>query len=294
MQQKSLELIKQSLKSRPVVKWKYAKQPPNRASVLLPLCTVNEKPSILFTIRSGNLRSHTGEVSFPGGKQDKEDVDDIDTALRETFEEIAIHRDKIQVLGVDSSVPNYNMTTQVTPVIGYLGEIDPRKIVYSKDEVQSVFTLEIDYLLNPKHYNWDDFRRTNLRVPSWPIADNRIWGLTAYVLWKFLQESILPMKASLLPITTSHNFPMESVLQQPQPLDKHTMQIQHICNIDYEADLDDEISIHKGDVLLIQKELSNGYLYCHNQTTNQSGYIPITKQQLYEAAGVKDDKCNYL
>ncbi|KAI0084465.1 NUDIX hydrolase domain-like protein [Irpex rosettiformis] len=68
------------------------------AAVLVPLCNVNGKPGILFEVR-GKLRTHGGEVSFPGGKVDDSDASTLAAALRETEEEVGIHPDQVEILG---------------------------------------------------------------------------------------------------------------------------------------------------------------------------------------------------
>ncbi|KAI8900980.1 NUDIX hydrolase domain-like protein, partial [Globomyces pollinis-pini] len=127
--------------------WKYKLNPPKEAAVLLPLCTVDGIASILFTVRSSKLRTHTGEVSFPGGNTDPEDENPTVTALRETHEEILIHPTNVNVLGPFISLPNKSLSTKVTAVIGDLGIISPSLLKFNTDEVESIFTVPIDQLL---------------------------------------------------------------------------------------------------------------------------------------------------
>ncbi|TCD71865.1 hypothetical protein EIP91_003208 [Steccherinum ochraceum] len=68
------------------------------AAVLVPLCNVNNKPGILLEVR-GKLRTHSGEVSFPGGRVDNTDASSLEAALRETHEEVGIHPDQVEILG---------------------------------------------------------------------------------------------------------------------------------------------------------------------------------------------------
>jgi nudix motif 8 len=141
--EKTLESYKQLLSAIPpsLNKWKYSTTPPKKAAVLLPLCVINEQASILFTVRSRNLRNHQGEVSFPGGFHEQFDKDIVATALRETKEEIMIEADNITVLGLLNPTTNKNLSTEVTPVVGFLKESNPEKFKWNPDEVENVFTI---------------------------------------------------------------------------------------------------------------------------------------------------------
>lgn len=195
---KSLILHHQRITSP--TKWKYRIDIPRKASVLVPLVTINNESCILFTVRSHNLRSHTGEVSFPGGVKEDCDKDDVETALRETHEEILIEPSSIQVLGNRlvnyrqsfilmsgslDTVPNKDFTMIVTPVIGYIGVLHPTQFKFNSDEVSEIFTIPISRFLKDGAMNTDLISRFN--VPSWTIDGHKIWGLTAYVLWLFLK-----------------------------------------------------------------------------------------------------------
>jgi nudix motif 8 len=141
--EKTLESYKQILSALPpsLNKWKYSTTPPKKAAVLLPLCIINEQASILFTVRSRNLRNHQGEVSFPGGFHEQSDKDIITTALRETNEEIMIEPDTINVLGLLNPTTNKTLSTEVTPVVGFLNELNPENFKWNPDEVEDVFTI---------------------------------------------------------------------------------------------------------------------------------------------------------
>ncbi|KAI0666756.1 NUDIX hydrolase domain-like protein [Trametes maxima] len=68
------------------------------AAVLVPFCNVNGTPGILLEVR-GKLRTHSGEVSFPGGKVDETDASTLAAALRETHEEVGVRPDQLEILG---------------------------------------------------------------------------------------------------------------------------------------------------------------------------------------------------
>lgn len=104
------------------------------ASVLVALCHMpTGEPAVLFTLRSSAMRAHSGEVSFPGGKRDPEDMSPEACAIRECREEIGIEPERI--LGLWHDVTNKDNTTCVTPCVGYLGVIDIHTLRPNPDEV---------------------------------------------------------------------------------------------------------------------------------------------------------------
>jgi nudix motif 8 len=155
------------------------------ASILIPLCTVNNEAHILFTVRSTKLRKHSGEVSFPGGNRDLDDESLIATALRETEEEIFVDQKTIKILGEFIAVPDKTNTKTVTSIVGYLGELDPPKMEFNTDEVQEIFSVSINQLIETKEL--ENFRGTGFIMPSWIVGSNRIWGLTGYILGQYLK-----------------------------------------------------------------------------------------------------------
>ncbi|KAI5832239.1 hypothetical protein K523DRAFT_361818 [Schizophyllum commune Tattone D] len=96
-----LATISQTLKARaPAVCVQADAEPVRaRAGVLVPLCNVNDVPGILFEVRGKALRTHSGEVSFPGGRVDDTDASILNAALRETHEELGIVPERVEVLG---------------------------------------------------------------------------------------------------------------------------------------------------------------------------------------------------
>ena len=87
-----------------------------RAAVLIPLLLRNEGLSVLLTQRTDHLHDHAGQISFPGGRMDPGDSDPNDTALRESEEEIGLHRGGVEILGhlpQYLTVSGYSVTTVV-------------------------------------------------------------------------------------------------------------------------------------------------------------------------------------
>ena len=122
-----------------------------RAGILIPFVCVDGCWSLLFTRRADNLKSHQGQVSFPGGGKEEQDETIIDTALREAYEEIGLKMNGIHVIGL---MPDFvtNSDFLVTPVVAWVDWPVPLEI--SKDEVSRVFTIPIHYLKNEK--NWEE------------------------------------------------------------------------------------------------------------------------------------------
>ncbi|XP_048241133.1 mitochondrial coenzyme A diphosphatase NUDT8-like isoform X1 [Haliotis rufescens] len=155
------------------------------SAVLVPLCTVNGEPSFLFTLRSNSLRTHRGQVSFPGGKMDDTDRDVVHTALRETWEELGITMETVDVWGAMMDLPSRE--NRVTPVIGHCGEVDVEGLTLSEDEVELVFTRTVKSLCDPKNNGQTQFRTSpGYTLPVFLGGEHRIWGLTSMVLFQAL------------------------------------------------------------------------------------------------------------
>ncbi|KAF7309648.1 putative Nudix hydrolase NudL [Mycena indigotica] len=138
------------------------------AAILISLCNVRDVGSILLQVRSRTLRSHSGEVSCPGGMVDPEDVSLIDTALRETMEELGIQGNRVEPLGFLHPPERSLRGDVVWPLVGFVHTTAERKPQTdpddealpsidisaiqnssSKDEVELVFHLPLTELINP-------------------------------------------------------------------------------------------------------------------------------------------------
>ncbi|KAK7482532.1 hypothetical protein BaRGS_00026243 [Batillaria attramentaria] len=158
------------------------------SAVLVPLCMVAGEPSILFTLRSSSLRKHRGEVSFPGGNQDKEDEDVVHTALRETHEELGLNAHDFDVWGHLHPTPDRRGKQVVYPVLArYTKDLDIRSLTLSADEVEEVFTCRIRDLCDKTKLGSTQFRTASgYTLPVFLAGPYRIWGLTAVILHQIL------------------------------------------------------------------------------------------------------------
>ncbi|XP_043481083.1 nucleoside diphosphate-linked moiety X motif 8 [Leptopilina heterotoma] len=153
-------------------------KPVKKAAILAPLCTYNGELGFLYTLRSSRLSSNQGQVSFPGGMHDKTDANLIDTALRETWEELRIPINNVNVW--TSSDLFIRKDVSVLPVLGYIGEIDPEKLNINTREVESAFVVTLKDLCDPSLCRFTQFRN-NFTLPAYLGGKYRIWGLTAAI-----------------------------------------------------------------------------------------------------------------
>lgn len=151
------------------------------AGVLAPIIEQNGRLELLLTKRSSALKHHPGQIAFPGGKQDDSDTDAIAAALREAHEEIGLPPDIVEVLG---TLPAHETVTGflVTPVIAFVRQ--GFQIVAEPGEVEEVFAVPLDHVLNAHNYliesrRWRGQRRHYYVVPYGPYY---IWGATARML----------------------------------------------------------------------------------------------------------------
>ena len=163
---------------------KFADRAPAQAAVLLPL-VMHARPTLLLTQRTAHLSTHSGQIAFPGGKLDATDADATAAALRETFEEIGLPPDRVEVLG---SLPVYVTGTSyiVTPVVGL---VQPGFTLQpNPHEVDDVFEVPLDFLMNPAHHRrhaleWEGVVREWYSMPYQDGEHERfIWGATAGML----------------------------------------------------------------------------------------------------------------
>jgi 8-oxo-dGTP pyrophosphatase MutT (NUDIX family) len=161
--------------------------PRRPAAVLVAIIERATGPHVLFTQRNARLSQHAGQVSFPGGGVEASDRDAIDTALRETREEVGIPSDLVRPFGYLDSFETISAYT-VTPVVaeldpGYVATPDPR-------EVADVFEVPLEFFLDEKnlrrrHIEWRGRPRD---IFEFPYQGKNIWGATAAMLLSMVRR----------------------------------------------------------------------------------------------------------
>ena len=162
-------------------------RPMRKAAVLVPLVRRPEGLTVLLTRRTDHLNDHAGQVSFPGGRTDPEDVDAVATALREAQEEVGLAADEIEVIGV---LPTYTTVTayEVTPVVALLDP--PRALKLDAFEVAEVFEAPLAFLMDPANHQrhsaeFQGVKRQFISMPWGADAAGEpyfVWGATAAML----------------------------------------------------------------------------------------------------------------
>jgi nudix motif 8 len=164
-----------------------------RAAVLVPLCVVDGQPAVLFTKRTETVGTHKGQVSFPGGRVDPDDIDVVDTALRELHEEVGIARERVRVLGQLHEVMAIT-GVGVTPVVGFVGALRVEELQMSAAEIDVGFTLRLDQLVDPNHRTAQTLGTRT--APLFTAGPHPVWGLTAWILDEVLRVGLgLPLPA---------------------------------------------------------------------------------------------------
>jgi len=153
------------------------------ASVLAPLFWRGEEPWALLTMRPLTLRTHPGQISFPGGGRDLGDVTPLHTALRETHEELGIAPDDVDVLGVLGSMPTIT-AYYVTPFVGVVPSGVP---LTPNAEVAEVLEAPLWRLRREKRV----FYHAERDVFVWDDARHAVWGAT----WRMLDQLVTHIEA---------------------------------------------------------------------------------------------------
>ncbi len=150
------------------------------AAVLMPV-TRSEEPELVLTLRASGLSTHGGEVAFPGGRRDPEDLDLMHTALREADEEIGLPPGLVEVIGPLSTLVSRH-GIKVTPYVGFV----PDFVEYRPNdaEIAAVFSVPLQFFRqDPRETTHRiDYLGQSWYVPSYRFGEFKIWGLTAIMV----------------------------------------------------------------------------------------------------------------
>ena len=157
-----------------------------RASVIIPLLEVECEVFVMLTQRSKRLRSHAGQVSFPGGKQDQRDANSLETAIRETHEEIGLPKEKIEIIGTLDQILSLHHYL-VTPFVAIIpGDFVP---IPNEDEIDAVFKVPLSFFMKNDQHWTEEFETPFAKVLAhhFEFEGFDIWGLTAKLILRLLE-----------------------------------------------------------------------------------------------------------
>lgn len=154
------------------------------AAVLVPIILRADEAMVLFTQRAPDLRAHSGQISFPGGKMDPDDGSVLDTALREAEEEIGLDRSLVRPIGyLDAYLSSTNYL--VMPVVGLVAP--HLTLALNPAEVAEVFEVPLRFLMDAVNHQlhsrpWQGRMRQYYAIP---FGERYIWGITAGIVRNF-------------------------------------------------------------------------------------------------------------
>ena len=154
---------------------------PRQAGVLVLTYPEADGLHVILTQRATTLRSHSGQISFPGGRRNPEDESFTAAALRETCEELGIC-EGIQIIGMLSHIYIPPSNFEVFPTVATL----PERPTYHPNpaEVESVFTMPLQLLLDPQIKLTEDWDINGMMLPItyYSVGGHKVWGATAFML----------------------------------------------------------------------------------------------------------------
>lgn len=161
---------------------------PYRFAAVLGLLAESEGPDprLVLIERSGTLRSHAGQLAFPGGKPEPEDRDLVATALRETHEEVSLAPERVSILGRLDPVPTPTGYL-IVPFVGTLA--GPLDAVADGDEAVRVLSPRLSTLTaSYRSAGWRKFRGIDYELHEFGFDDPPLWGATARMAFDLLSR----------------------------------------------------------------------------------------------------------
>ena len=150
------------------------------AAVLVPVVERAE-PTVLLTLRTADLKSHSGQIAFPGGKIDAGDASPLAAALREAEEEIGLERRFVDPVGY----LDLYLTFSGFRILPAVARVDPAyRLSINPAEVAEAFEVPLDFLMQPDNHQRHkrDWKGIERHYYAMPFGERYIWGVTAGIL----------------------------------------------------------------------------------------------------------------
>lgn len=164
------------------------KQP---SAVLVPIYETATGIEMILTRRAWHLRSHAGQLSFPGGRSEPDDVDLVETALRESEEEIGLDRGAVTVIGELDRLTTVASPANIVPILGVL-QGRPADLVAAPDEVDDILHVPVAELLQPQIYReeiwFQDVFPDGIPITFFELKGDTLWGATARIVRTIFEQ----------------------------------------------------------------------------------------------------------
>lgn len=161
-----------------------------RAAVLLPLYHDRGETYVLFTRRTETVEHHKGQISLPGGAEDEGDAGPLETALRETEEELGIPRTHVTILGILDDVSTFVSGFVITPFVGVIPHPVPLRM--NPHEIAEVLSVPLAAFRDPSKLRVEKRTRPTgerIEVYFYDPGPHVIWGATARILKSFIDAA---------------------------------------------------------------------------------------------------------
>jgi 8-oxo-dGTP pyrophosphatase MutT (NUDIX family) len=150
------------------------------AAVLVPLFNDGKELHILFTRRSEKVFHHKGQISFPGGRPNKNETDLQQTALRESWEEIGLKPEDVQVIGELDDTPTISTGFNISPFVGIIPY--PYSFKLNKAETTALLDIPLSVLLDDSAFLQDAVDSKGITQAAYVYQSQTIWGATARIV----------------------------------------------------------------------------------------------------------------
>ena len=157
------------------------------AAVLVPVFGKAGEYRILFTQRSDQVLHHKGQISFPGGARSEVDASLLDTALRESREEIGLEAKDVKILGELDDTATTTSSFNISPFVAFIPY--PYQFSLNPHEIKEVFSVPVSALLRKvnKKEEYSTFGKEVFVDYSYEYEGRVIWGATAQIVQQFLE-----------------------------------------------------------------------------------------------------------
>ena len=157
-----------------------------KAAVLIPLFESADEYHVVFTKRTETVEKHKGQICFPGGAVHGDNETPLQAALRESWEEIRLRPQDVEILGEFDDIETPTTGFRVTPFVGRIPH--PYSFEISEEEVEEILEVPLSVFRDPRNY-WEEIREyvgVSYPVSHFRYNDRVIWGATARMLKDFL------------------------------------------------------------------------------------------------------------